>query len=391
MIDTKKILFLTGTRADFGKIRPLASAVEALPGFECYVFATGMHMLSKYGYTFMEIEKAGFRNIFPYINQIYPASGQMDLVLASTIEGLGRYLRETAIDLIVVHGDRVETLAGAIVGALNNTLVAHIEGGELSGTVDELIRHSVSKLSHLHFVANGEARRRLIQMGEVPNSIYVIGSPDIDVMFSDDLPGIPAVKDKYDIDFSEYAVFIYHPVTTEMDTLRGDIETVISALQDSDWNFVVLYPNNDLGTDVILQTINTIRGELRFRILPSMRFEYFLSLLRHSRAIVGNSSAGIREAPVYGVPTINIGSRQMNRFEYSSIVNVPADREAILQAMANLPVSVTPSDHFGKGNSTKAFMKALESPNLWTTPKQKKFRDLPDIARRARELKADGR
>ena len=379
MVNRKKILFLTGTRADFGKLKPLASAVEASPDFECYIFATGMHMLSKYGYTFMEIEKAGFTNIFPYFNQIYPASEQMDLVLASTVQGLGRYLRETPIDLIVVHGDRVETLAGAIVGALNNTLVAHIEGGELSGTVDELIRHSVSKLSHLHFVANDEARRRLIQMGEVPNSIYVIGSPDIDVMFSDDLPSISAVKKKYDIDFSEYAIFIYHPVTTEVGTLRDDIQAVVSALEDSGWNFVVLYPNNDLGADVVLQTIQRVRGRPCFRILPSMRFEYFLTLLRYSRVIVGNSSAGIREAPVYGVPTINIGSRQMNRFQYASIVNVPADREAILQAMTCLPVSVMPTDHFGKGNSTKAFMEALQSEDLWATPKQKAFQDLPDI------------
>jgi UDP-N-acetylglucosamine 2-epimerase (hydrolysing) len=175
-----------------------------------------MHMLSRYGSTAIEIHKAGFDNIFPYINQDASVNSQMDLVLANTIQGLGHYIRECPPDLIVVHGDRIEALAGAIVGALNNILVAHIEGGEVSGSVDELIRHAVSKSSHLHFVANDEARARLVQMGEARSSIFVIGSPDIDVMLSDSLPDLEEVKTKYEIPFAEYAIFLLHPVTTEL-------------------------------------------------------------------------------------------------------------------------------------------------------------------------------
>jgi UDP-N-acetylglucosamine 2-epimerase (hydrolysing) len=141
----RKIVFITGTRADFGKLKPLIRAVEQHGDFEYSIFATGMHLLYRYGMTVEEIHKAGFTNIFAYMNQIH--GEPMEMVLANTITGLSRYLHEYEPDLLVVHGDRVEAMAGATVGALRNILVGHVEGGELSGTVDDLIRHSVTKLA----------------------------------------------------------------------------------------------------------------------------------------------------------------------------------------------------------------------------------------------------
>ena len=152
MSKLKKILFLTGTRADFGKIKSLISILDTSQEFEVFVFVTGMHLQKEYGYTLIEIERCNFKNVHTFENHTHETT--MDLTLAKTIEGLSSYCKQVSPDLIVVHGDRIETLAGAIVGSLNNILVAHIEGGELSGTVDELIRHSVSKLSHIHFVSN---------------------------------------------------------------------------------------------------------------------------------------------------------------------------------------------------------------------------------------------
>ena len=372
----RKILFLTGTRADFGKMKPLMEEVERSDDFEAHIFATGMHMLARYGSTVKEVQLAGFRHIYSYINQDGSVNSQMDLVLANTIQGLGHYIREFSPDLIVVHGDRIEALAGAITGVVSNILVAHIEGGEVSGTMDESIRHAVTKLSHLHFVSNNQARKRLVQMGEAPDSIFVIGSPDIDVMLSDKLPDICETKLRYEITFLEYAIFIYHPVTTEMHDLGRNITTAAAALKESGLNFIVIYPNNDPGAEIILEAINRLRDNPCFRVLPSMRFEYFLTLLKNAKAIVGNSSAGIREAPVYGVPTINIGTRQMNRFNYSFIFNVPDDKEKILQALNNLPASVTPSLHFGRGESAKLFMTQLRNSKLWATTCQKQFCDL---------------
>lgn len=373
----KKICFVTGTRADFGKLKSLLAKLSRESDFEEHIFATGMHTLARYGTTYEEIKRAGFNNVFLYINQMTQSSSAMDIVLANTIQGIGHYLREFTADMIVVHGDRVEALAGAIVGALNNTLVAHIEGGELSGTIDEVIRHAVSKLSHLHFVANEEAKRRLIQMGEKDQSIFVIGSPDIDVMLSDQLPDISEVRKRYEIDYKEYGIFIYHPVTTDIAQLRNKITTVMDALNATGWNYVVINPNNDFGSDIILEEYSKLSGNKRFCFFPSMRFEYFLTLLKNAKAIIGNSSTGIREAPVYGVPTINIGTRQTNRFNYPSIINISEDKEDIIKIISNLPSGLhTPTFHFGNGRSAENFISCLRMPELWQTPCQKQFQDL---------------
>lgn len=373
----KRILFITGTRADYGKLRPLMEQVDRDPAFECHIFVTGMHTLARYGSTYDEIRKQGFTNVFLYLNQTADSSAAMDIVLGNTIHGLAHYIREFSTDLIVVHGDRIETMAGALVGAINNILVAHVEGGELSGTVDELIRHAVTKLSHVHFVANLEAHNRLVQMGEVEDTVFVVGSADVDVMLSGDLPHLDDALARYDIPFSNYALFMYHPVTTDLDALPRYVDEVLAALTDSGWNFVVIYPNNDRGSEIILRGLRKLERLPRFRVIPSVRFEYFLTLLRHGRAIVGNSSAGIREAPVYGVPTINIGKRQLNRSNHPSIVHVDESRGEILEAMENLPTEVTPSMYFGEGDSARRVMAALRGRKLWQAPRQKQFRDLP--------------
>lgn len=374
----RDILFITGTRADFGKLKPLMERVESAQDFNCRVFVTGMHMLARYGSTVREVEKAGFASIHQYINQDGAAPSQMDIVLADTVRGISHYVREFRPDLIVVHGDRIETLAGAIVGALNNILVAHVEGGELSGTVDELIRHAVTKLAHLHFVANEEAKRRLIQMGETESSIYVIGSPDIDVMLFGALPSLQEVLDHYAIPFSDYGILIYHPVTTEIGVLSMRVKEVVDGILGSGLNFVVIYPNNDHGSDIVMLALQCLNKDpSRFRCLPSMRFEAFLTLLQNARVIVGNSSAGIREAPVYGVPTINTGSRQFNRFHHPSIVNLPEDASDITQALGkNLPDRFPRSNHFGDGRSADKFALALEHPSLWAVGPQKQFKDV---------------
>jgi UDP-N-acetylglucosamine 2-epimerase (hydrolysing) len=370
----RRILFLTGTRADFGKMKPLMRAVQNAPEFVCEAFVTGMHMLKRYGLTVNEIRNAGITNIFTFINQDSTERG-MDVVLANTIRGLGHYVREFRPDMIVVHGDRVEALGGAIVGSLHNILVAHVEGGEISGTIDELLRHAISKLSHLHFVSNEQARRRLIQMGELESSVHIIGSPNIDIMLSDTLPTLAEVKQRYDIPHDEYALLIYHPVTTELEGIRAHAQAIVTGAIRSGLNYVVIYPNNDSGTESIMEVLESVRGHPRFTLLPSMRFEYYLTLLRHAKAIVGNSSSGVHEAPVYGVPTVNVGTRQLNRFHYQTIIDVSEDAEQIVAALCNLPKGA-PSLHFGSGQSAQLFMERLGDLETWSTPCQKQFRDV---------------
>ncbi|REG98279.1 UDP-N-acetylglucosamine 2-epimerase [Flavobacterium aquicola] len=371
----KRILFLTGTRADFGKIKSLITILDNHQDFEVFVFVTGMHLQKQYGYTLIEIERCNFKNVYTFENHTHETT--MDLTLAKTIEGLSGYSKDVNPDLIVLHGDRVETLAGAIVGSLNNILVAHIEGGELSGTVDELIRHSVSKLSHIHFVCNDEAAKRLQQMGEIASSIFTIGSPDIDIMFSGNLPDLPTVKQYYDIDFEKYAIVMFHPVTTEVNQMQSYTADFVKSLLADHHNYVVIYPNNDLGSQFIIDEYQKLKANSRFRIFPSLRFEYFLTLLKNSQFIIGNSSAGIREAPYYGIPIINIGTRQQNRTFQADIINVDYSFNAIKEALSVIDthtIQISDSD-FGKGNSTTLFLDYLQKPAVWELNHQKQFRD----------------
>ncbi|MFS1874877.1 UDP-N-acetylglucosamine 2-epimerase [Enterovibrio norvegicus] len=370
----KKIVFLTGTRADYGKLKSLITMVEDEPDFQAHIFVTGMHMLHKYGFTVQEVEKSGYKNIYKYINQ--HSADTMDVILAKTISGLSDYVKEVQPDMIVVHGDRVEAMAGAIVGSLNNILVSHIEGGEVSGTIDELIRHAVSKMAHLHYVSNDTAKKRLLQLGETERSINVIGSPDLDIMSSGKLPTLQEVITRYEIPFDDYGVLMYHPVTTELENLEGNIRSVVDALLDSGKNYIVIYPNNDHGTDIIIREYERFDGRKNFRVFPSVRFECFLTLLKNSKLVIGNSSAGVREAPFYGIPSLDIGSRQNNRATAISITNLPNYTESIMKAIEQEYAKEYDNYfEFGRGDSDKKFVETILNPSLWLTDKQKVFID----------------
>ena len=371
---SKTIVFLSGTRADFGKLKSLIKISSKSDDFKVHIFATGMHLQEEYGYTVNEIEKSGFKNIHKFPN--HTKESTMDLTLAKTIEGLSSFVKEVQADMLLVHGDRVEALAGAIVGSLNNILVGHIEGGEVSGTIDELIRHSISKLSHIHFVANEEAKQRLLQMGELESQIFVIGSPDIDIMFSESLPSLNEAVDYYDIPFKRFNILMFHPVTTENKIAEYANNLVNSVLED-DGNYIVIKPNNDMGSSLINKALEKLENNSRFKIFPSLRFEYFLVLLKNCQFIIGNSSAGVREAPYYGVTSIDIGSRQLNRVKSDSVVHCSYDKKEIRLAIEKAK-NRTPSksNHpFGKGQSDQLFIELLMGAELWSIPCQKQFKD----------------
>jgi UDP-N-acetylglucosamine 2-epimerase (hydrolysing) len=371
----RKIVFLTGTRADFGKLKPLIQTLQNEDNFETHLFVTGMHLIPLYGYTLIEIQKSGFKNIYTFENTTCETT--MELTLAKTIEGFSPFVKNLQPDLIVVHGDRLEALAGAIVGSFNNCLVAHIEGGELSGTIDELIRHSVSKLSHVHFVANEEAKKRLIQMGEIEESIAVIGSPDVDIMFSNKLPSLNEVKSYYEIPYETFGIVLLHPVTTEIKNLKEEAQTFVKGLIESNKEMVVIYPNNDLGSSIILEAYEQLKYLDKFRLIPSMRFEYFLTLLKNADFIIGNSSAGVREAPYYGVPTINVGTRQLNRNRQKDIINISCNAEHVKKSIHSLTKKTAKLSRniFGNGNSSQLFLKVLKGKKVWEINHQKQFSD----------------
>lgn len=375
----KKIVFLSGTRADWGKIKPLIQKVKEHKNFQYKIFVCGMHLLHVYGRTFIEIFKDGFDEVF--LAKSHPYSEKMDLALSDCIRQFSNFIQSYKPDMIVVHGDRLEALACAIVGSFNNILVAHIEGGEVSGTIDESIRHSISKLSHLHFVANERAKARLIQLGEKQENIFPIGSPDLDVMSSPFLPSFEEVQEHYHQikPFKkDYAIFSYHPVTTETHKLKSHLREIISALKDSKQNFIIIYPNNDLGSSIIIQAIQKLHPLPHFVTFSSIKFEFFLTLLKNANFIIGNSSAGVREAPFFGIPCINLGSRQEGRYtENPSIISSRENKQDILKAIAQIPsIPRIPSNEFGEGKSAEKFIEILQDPKLWNLSLQKKFVDL---------------
>jgi UDP-N-acetylglucosamine 2-epimerase (hydrolysing) len=371
----KKILFLSGTRADFGKLKSLINISQQSSLFDVSIFVTGMHLQKEYGYTVNEIKKSGFKNIHTFEN--HTAESSMDLTLSKTIEGLSAHIKGNKPDLIVVHGDRVEALAGAIVGSLNNILVGHIEGGEVSGTIDELIRHSVSKMSHIHFVSNLEAKNRLIQMGELESSVFEIGSPDIDIMFSPHLPTIEKAKNHYEIPFEKYALFMFHPVTTESEHIEKQVNELIDAVLEDKHNYVVIYPNNDMGSSIIIKAISKLENNKRFKIFPSLRFEYFLTFLKNCQFIIGNSSAGVREAPYYQKPSIDLGNRQKNRAKSKSILSCNFDKKEIVDTikLSKSLKNVGVHRDFGKGKSDQLFYEIIKEISFWDIPCQKQFKD----------------
>lgn len=367
----KKILFVTGTRADFGKLEPLA--VELINrDYDVTFFVTGMHMLEAYGLTKLEVHRLEGAQIHEFLNQ--RPGDALDIILSKTVCGFSDFMSENKPDLVVVHGDRVEALACSIVCATNYVRCAHVEGGEVSGTIDESFRHCTSKMASYHFVSSEIAKSRIIRMGEMPETIFAIGSPELDVHSSSSVVSIEVVKKRYEIPFDDYGICIFHPVTSEINTLREQTSNFFQALIKTKRNFVTILPNNDPGSEIILSEIGNLPTR-RFRVLPSMRFTHFSELMKRSSLIVGNSSVGVREAPFLGITSINIGTRQNDRSQAPSIIFQDAfSLEGISNAIEQNWRRIHPRDFcFGEGGSACAFADVLEGKSFWETELQKSF------------------
>ncbi len=368
---TRSILFVTGTRADFGKLEPLAVAARDA-GFDVSFFVTGMHMLEEYGMTKIEVQRVAGVKVHEFLNQ-RPGDPQ-DMILAKTVIGFSDFCMEHKPDLVVIHGDRVEALACGLVCATNYYRSAHIEGGEVSGTIDEIFRHCNSKLSTYHFVSSADAARRVMALGEPESAIHVIGSPELDFHSRPSGVSIDQVRSRYDIPFDDYGIVVFHPVTSEADSMGAQARALYDRLIASGRQFVLIAPNNDPGSDGIRAVIDTLPRD-RFRVLPSMRFAYFSELMKNASVMIGNSSAGVREAPYLGLPSLDVGTRQTNRSSAESISHVAAQDAAGIDRFL--------SDHwgkrfdrdaaFGEGCAADRFVEILRQDGFWTADMQKAF------------------
>jgi UDP-N-acetylglucosamine 2-epimerase (hydrolysing) len=368
-ITGKKLLFVTGTRADFGKLEPLAKAAQ-LAGFEITFFITGMHMMQRYGETRLEVKRFAGAEFIEFVNQ--REGDALDFILAKTILGFSDFVHERRPDLVVIHGDRVEAMAASIVCAMRYIRSAHIEGGEVSGTIDESIRHCNTKLCATHFVSSEDAKVRVLSLGEAPERVFNIGSPELDTHAQPSGVSIEEVKARYAIPFDDYGIVIFHPVTSEVDSMGAQAASLFGCLVQSGKHFVVIAPNNDPGTDDIFAVIEALPKD-RFRLIPSMRFNYFSELMKNAAVMVGNSSAGVREAPFLGLPSLDVGSRQNNRAQADSIFGCSAfDQEKIQLFLTNQWHHRYKVDaSFGNGMASDQFVQVLKVDKYWEISIQK--------------------
>ena len=303
------------------------------------------------------------------------SGGRMVRAFGKIIQQLTYELEKSRPDIILAGFDIAANFAVAIAGAHMNIPVAHIQGGEVSGTIDESIRHAMTKFSHYHFAANTDACQRLIKMGERPDHVFNVGCPSIDAIKQ--VPIIPKneLLSQYKLEFP-YALVLQHPVTSELKDSGFQITQTLEAIREVQISSLVIYPNNDAGYSSIIQYIRSST----INHVPTLSLEHYTNLLRNCAMLIGNSSSGIHESATFGIPTINIGSRQAGRLRPSNIIDTSYDKNEIKKAILKCQSSHSFRTHcsqainpYGDGNSALKIVNLLETLPLDTSIIQKQI------------------
>lgn len=334
----RKICFVTGTRAEYGLLSRLMRLVADSNELRLQIIATNMHLKPEYGETYKEIESDGFYiNRKVYMNK--PSDNAVGIIssMAEEMNGMNDALAELKPDILVLLGDRYEVLVAAEVALIHCIPIAHIHGGEITeGAFDDAIRHSITKMSSLHFTSTEVYRRRVIQMGEQPNVVFNTGSLGVENIKFTPLISKEELEASLGFKFTENTILVtYHPVTLGGEPTK-DIQEFLSALEDCE-NLSVIFtmPNSDTGRDAIAESIDIYvkRHSNTSKVFTSLGLKRYLSTLQFVKAAVGNSSSGIIEVPSFGIPTLNIGDRQKGRLTSQSVVNCGTSKEEILKGL----------------------------------------------------------
>lgn len=359
----RKICIVTGTRAEYGLLRPLIQKVEASENTDLQLVVTGMHLSPEFGLTYRRIEEDGFaitRKVESLLSSDTPSGIGKSTGLG--LIGFSDALADLQPDLLVLLGDRFEILAAAIAALYARIPVAHIHGGETTeGAFDEGIRHAITKMAHLHFVAAEDYQRRVIQLGEDPQRVFKVGALAIDGIQQTRLLGKEALEEDLGFRFGVKTLLItFHPVTLELNTSEQQIDALLNACRrlNPDVHFIFTMPNADTDGRVIIKKIENFVAEMGPRALAATSLGQlrYWSAISHADAVVGNSSSGLLEAPSFKVPTVNIGDRQKGRIMAASVLNCEPDEAAILAAIkeafgekfqATMPQVVNPLEEGG--------------------------------------------
>lgn len=340
----RKICVITGTRAEFGLLSGLMRLIQQSEQTTLQVVATNMHLSERYGNTYQEIEGAGFS--IDYKVPMLDESGADDST--ATLKAMSRALVGFAEaydvlqpDLIVVLGDRYEILAAVEAALIKQIPVAHLHGGELTfGAYDDAIRHSITKMSHLHFTSTEEYRKRVIQLGEQPERVFYVGALGVENIKRVPLMSKDEIEHDLQFEITDQTILVtYHPVTLSDYNPSDDINALFEALDEHpELSVIFTMPNSDTGGQVIAEAIENYASQHadRVRAYKSLGMRRYLSVMKYCAAVVGNSSSGILETPSFHIPTLNIGSRQDGRLAADSVYNCGTSKEAISNGLEHI-------------------------------------------------------
>jgi UDP-N-acetylglucosamine 2-epimerase (non-hydrolysing)/GDP/UDP-N,N'-diacetylbacillosamine 2-epimerase (hydrolysing) len=364
----RKVFVVTERRADYSRFKPILTLIKEDPCLEYYLAVTGCHLKPEHGNTIHEIKKDGFKisSELQMFTEKGDSGASMVRAFGRIIQQLTYELEKSQPDLILAGFDIAANFAVAIAGAHMNIPVAHIPGGEVSGTIDESIRHAMTKFSHYHFAANSDACQRLIKMGERPAHVFNVGCPSIDAIKQVSRIPKKELLSQYHLKPS-YALVLQHPVTSELTRSSFQIRQTLEAVTKAGLSSLVIYPNNDAGCSSIIKYITGSS----INHVPSLSLEHYVNLLRNCAMLIGNSSSGIHESSTFGIPTINIGSRQAGRLRSSNIIDVGYDKNEIHEAIITCKESsafqrrcAEAPNPYGDGKSSQKIINLLKTLSL---------------------------
>lgn len=329
----RKIACITGSRADYGYLRPVMKRIEEDKELELIPIVTGMHHLEKFGHTVDEVKK-DFHDIVEVPLELLDDTGFGTAIYVSMgIKKIAESLERISPDFCLVMGDRTETFSAVQAAVYQNIPITHMHGGDiLASGLDEPIRHSITRFAHIHLPATKKSAERIIKMGEEPWRVHIVGSPTLDEMLSTEIPKKEDLLRRYNLN-KPYILIVQHPITSQFIEAESQMRITLDSILEVGMQSYIIYPNSDQGGQKMIEVIEGYLKRRSIKGSKSVSREDYLGLLKYSSVLVGNSSSGMIESSSFKIPVVNIGIRQNNRERANNVLDVNHDKKEIIDAI----------------------------------------------------------